>query len=171
MSDHYHGGLVRSALERNVNVLSVATRLKPRSRKERCSFPEQNVRPAKSVLADSFSSRPPPKSCNIFLRPLNGTFMCSFETAQKVPLQAASIKAALPNVSQASTAHEQSLRSHRCVALEFPALWQTPSVPPNAVIAASRYASRSAAERQRPSSTLCIFADTVPLRKSLPHGA
>ena len=45
--------------------------------------------------------------------------MCRFETAQKVPLQAASIKAALPNVSQASTAHEQSLRSHRCVALKL----------------------------------------------------
>ena len=42
-----------------------------------------------------------------------------FETAQKVPLQAASIKAALLYVSQASTAHEQSLRSHRCVALEL----------------------------------------------------
>ena len=54
-----------------------------------------------------------------FYEPSNGTFLCCFETAQKVPLQAASIKAALLNVSQASTAHEQSLRSHRCVALEL----------------------------------------------------
>ena len=161
MSDHCHGGPVRSALERNVNVLSVATRLKPRSRKERCSFPEQNG-PACQVIASRFFLLP--SAAKPLQHFLPRDFFCKVsETAEKDTLALlASIKAALLNVSQASTAHEQSLRSHRCVALEFPALWQTPSVPPNAAIAASRYASRSAADSQRPSSTLCIFLTLCP---------
>ena len=64
------------------------------------------------------------------------------------------------------------MRSHRCVALELPTPGQAPSVPPNAAIAAWRCASRSAADGQHHSSTLCVFfIDTVPPGRHLPRGA
>ena len=89
--------------------------------------------------------------------------MCCFETAQKVPLQAASVKTALPNVSQASRRTEQLLQSHRCVALEFPTLGQAPSVPRNAAIAALRKLCLpfSCVCQQLPCTNLSLYAHVV----------
>ena len=151
MSAHCHGRPARSALERNVNVLSVATRLKPRSQKERCSFPEQNG-PAclLTVPADSFSSRPPAGSTQL-VKPATTIFHPLLAKRAVFQQRIESIRLPDRYISARSVCQVGFLNASIPVAAtvltqRIPAPRHTREAPPNAAVAALRPASRGAAE-------------------------